>query len=628
MSTSFASPSLIDAGEAGVILPVGASVSDAGVLYRVWAPERERVLVRVEGPRSHVVELTPHPDGHHSGVDPAGKAGDCYRFDLGGELLPDPASRFQPRGVEGPSEVIDSRAYAWKTRTWRRPPLRGRVIYELHIGTFTPEGTFAAAIGKLDALVELGVNTLELLPVAACAGTRNWGYDGVFLFAPAQAYGRPDDLRAFVDAAHAHGLAVVLDVVYNHLGAVGNVLPRFSPRYFHADRANVWGRTLNFDRDAGPCRRFFIQNACQWLDEYGVDGLRLDATHAIEDASPRHIIADITEAVRLRGGFTIAEDERNDARLITPVADEGLGLDAVWADDFHHAVRVALTGQREAHFASFTGGVDEWARTLREGWLYRGQHCPHLGKPRGTPAGHRPPEQFVHCISNHDQVGNRPLGERLHDAVPPEAYRALSMLLCLDPGTPMLFMGQEWAAGTPFLFFTDLPGEIGAGMAENRKKEFAHYGANYDEATLARMPDPQSPDTFAASKLDWSERGREPHRGVLALYRACLGLRARHPVFQSPPRSSWAVQKAGENLLGLRWRDPEGDWLLLAGLARGEGRVADQDFVRCREGRRWQAVLASEAPSSEGGAVAAPPSEDGAEAPALRLPGAVLFREI
>lgn len=547
--------------------PVGAQVHDGGVTFRAWAPGHKSVRVATgDGTTTRYVELeaeTGGPAGFFSGRDEPGRPGDLYWFEVDRELLPDPASRFQPRGVDGPSQVIDPQSYAWRATAWQRPALRGRVIYELHVGTFTPEGTFAAAIERLDALVELGVNTIELMPLADFAGDRNWGYDGVRPFAPARCYGHPDDLRALIDAAHARGLGVIIDVVYNHLGPCGNVLPKFSPHYFEADRDSGWGAGLNFDGDrSGPVREFFLQNACLWFDEYRVDGLRLDAVHAIEDASRPHFIAEVAAVAHARGAFVIAEDERNDATIITPAEAGGWGVDGMWSDDFHHTLRVALTHQRETFFANYTGTIDEWVTTLRMGWLYHGQYFRTWKRERGTPAGHLGPEQFVLCISNHDQVGNRPLGDRLSEAVSPEAYRAVSMLLCLSPYTPMLFMGQEWAARTPFPFFTDLPGEVGENLARSRLREFRERGALYSAEMLAQMPDPQAPSTFQAAKLNWTEREQPEHRCILALYRECLRLRATHPIFQSPSRDRWSVDKLRDTTLALHWRDRAGEWLL------------------------------------------------------------------
>lgn len=608
--------------------PLGASVAEGVVRYRVWAPDHERVSVRViegdAGPRE--VELEREHDGHFAGEDPRGRKGDLYHFVLGAEgaALPDPASRFQPRGVEGPSQVVDPAAYDWLAGAWSRPEWRGRVIYELHVGAFTNEGTFAAAARRLDALADLGVNTVELMPLADFAGDRNWGYDGVMPFAPARCYGTPDELRAFIDSAHARGLAVVLDVVYNHLGPCGAVLGRYAAGYFHAERHTGWGRGLDFSRPA--VRAYFLENARMWLDEYRFDGLRLDATHAIEDDSPTHIVAEIAAMAHARGAFVIAEDDRNEARVITSSAEGGWGVDAVWADDFHHTVRVALTRQSEAHFAGYSGEIAECVRTLRQGWLHEGRHAPRRGAPRGTPAGGRPPERFVHCISNHDQVGNRPLGERLHDSISPEAYRALSMLLCLTPYTPMFFMGQEWAAGAPFFFFTDHPPEVGDGIAEGRRREFVRQGARYDARTLARMPDPQDESAFLASKLDWAERAGPLHAEVLALHRACLRRRAETPLFQNPPRATWDVAQVSDNVFAIRWRAAAGDWLLLVGLGPGRSTVASRELTACTPGRAWRRVLSSN-DASFGGEGPGGATRIYADHVVFSTPGALLLRE-
>ena len=616
-------------GSGDEFLPVGAHVSEAGVVYRVWAPDHHRVTVAIGGgnePSRHI-PLKPEADGYFSGVDAEGRAGDLYWYEVGNQRVPDPASRFQPLGVEGPSQVIDPRTYNWVTRAWRPPPMRGRVIYELHVGTFTLEGTFLAAIDRLDSLVDLGVNAIELMPLADFAGDRNWGYDGVMLYAPARCYGKPDELRALVDAAHARGLAVIVDVVYNHLGPVGNVLPRFSRDYLHREHESGWGQALNFDGpNAEPVREFFIANACMWFDEFRVDGLRLDAVHAIHDHSPVHIAAEIAAAAHLRGGFVIGEDDRNEAVAIRPRSDGGWGLDAVWADDFHHTLRVALTRQREAHFGSYAGTPEEWVRTLRDGWLFSGQVFEQWGRSRGTPAGDLPPEKFVFCISNHDQAGNRPLGDRLHDAVSPEAYRALSMLLCYVPYTPMLFMGQEWAASSPFPYFTDHPGDIGARIRDGRLREFQARNAVYDDDVLARMPDPQQEATFESAKLRWDERD-EPYRaGVLRLYRECLRLRATHPVLQSPDRQLWRADLVGSDVLAIRWGAPDRDWLLLFSLTAPDERIVQNRFVQPRVGHHWQLVLASN--ERRFGGMAATEATGGENGQLVLVsPGAMLLRE-
>jgi maltooligosyltrehalose trehalohydrolase len=593
--------------------PVGATVHDGGVTFRVWAPSHTAVRVATgDGTTTRYVTLEPEADapGFFSGRDDHGRHGDVYWIQLEHQLAPDPASRFQPRGVDGPSQVVDPASFPWKASGWTRPALRGRVIYELHAGTFTPEGTFLAAAQKLDALVDLGVNTIELMPIGDFPGERGWGYDGVMLFAPARCYGTPHELRALIDAAHARGLAVVIDVVYNHLGPSGNVLPLFSNHYFHARRETLWGTSLNFDEEhSAPVREFFLQNACMWFDEYRVDGLRLDAVHAIADRSTPHLVSELAAAAHERGAFVVAEDDRNDAQIICPPDAGGWGVDGMWSDDFHHTMRVAVTRERHAHFAGYSGAIDEWVETLREGWFYRGQFFSSWKRARGTPCGHIPPERFVVCTSNHDQVGNRPLGERLSMLVTPEVYRAVSMLGCLLPYTPLLFMGQEWGAQTAFPYFSHLPGEIGESMVGHRIKEFRHYGAVYPDDVLARMPDPQAESTFLAAKLDWNEREQPIHRGVLALYRTCLRLRAREPIFQSASRDKWAVEKVGADVVAITWRDAAREWRLLMSVGAASLQAAPAEH--------WTLVCSSNDPEF-----------GGSEAQRLTGPGATLWQSV
>ncbi|MBA2269921.1 MAG: malto-oligosyltrehalose trehalohydrolase, partial [Chthoniobacterales bacterium] len=440
----------------------GAELTAAGVRYRTWC-EHDRVdvlLVDATGAVLRTLPLEPEGDGYFSGIDQEGRAGDLYRYRLSdtGDW-PDPASRAQPFGVHGPSSVVDPSAFRWGDASWKAPAYRDLVIYELHVGTFTGAGTFRATIEKLEYLVALGVNAIEIMPVADFPGDRNWGYDGVSLYAPSRAYGEPDDFRALVDAAHAGGLAVILDVVYNHLGPDGNYLGCYHSGYFNSEHETPWGVGLNHEQAA--VRDFFSENALYWMREFHIDGFRLDATHAIVDDSPQHILAEIAERVHARGGFVIAEDDRNDPNLLRASNAGGLGFDGCWSDDFHHTVRVMLTKQREGYYANFEGTSRELADTLAHGWHFRGQPRPTSGKPRGGESIDLQPEQFVYCISNHDQVGNRAFGERLGHVVEPAAYRAASGLLCLVPYTPMLFMGQEWAASTPFQFFTEHNAELG-----------------------------------------------------------------------------------------------------------------------------------------------------------------------
>lgn len=544
--------------------PQGADIVADGVRYRIWAPERQHVEVRIQpskGGGGRSLMLTKDAGGYHGGVDLKGGAGDRYQYVVDGEgPFPDPASRAQPEGVHDASMVIDPSTYVWRDVGWRCPPLRDLVLYEIHVGTFTSGGTFSAAIEKLPHLRDLGINALQIMPVADFPGERNWGYDGVSLFAPARCYGTPDELRALVDAAHAQGIAVVLDVVYNHLGADGNYLGVYSRFYFKDEVHTPWGAALNYDGQQHPAvREYFLSNVACWLDEFHFDGLRLDATHAILDASSRHLLAEIAAAAHERGAFVIAEDERNMSAVIAP---DGHGMDAVYADDFCHSIQVALGDK--SYQEDFTGSAAELADELWHGWHYRGQLSKHLGAPRGSSSEHLPPEKFAFCISNHDQVGNRAFGERLHQIATPEAYRAASALLLLAPATPMLFMGQEWGASTPFQYFTNHHDELGLLVTEGRRREFARFPEFRDPESARRIPDPQSQDTFLRSKLDWAETTQSPHQELLNLHRECLRLRAQEPALRPVSRSGWEAVDLGA--VALRYFGQHCEWLVLAHL--------------------------------------------------------------
>ena len=471
---------------------------------------------------------------------PGASRGIRYRYRIDGKgPFPDPASRFQPDGVHGPSEVIDPAPFRWTDADWKGPVPATLVIYELHVGTFTKAGTFASATDQLSKVADLGVTAVELMPLADFPGERGWGYDGVCLFAPARCYGRPDDLRRFVDTAHRLGLAVLLDAVYNHLGPDGNYLSQFSPYYFSTSHQTDWGTGLNFDGEScGPVEDFFVENALHWVHEYHIDGLRLDATHAIRDEGERHILESITDRLHEAGHdlgrrvMVIAEDERNLATLVRPRSAGGFGMDGVWADDLHHQVRRALTGEKDGYYADYTGTAEDIATTLRKGWFFCGQPSPRKRIPRGSDTTGVPPEKFVVCIQNHDQIGNRAFGERLNMQVDHAAYRAASALLLLAPHTPLLFMGQEWAASSPFLYFTDHNPELGKLVTEGRRREFRHFPAFTDPNIRTRIPDPQATSTFWASKLNWDERDRPPYDGSLRLYRDLLRLRKTEPALQ------------------------------------------------------------------------------------------------
>jgi maltooligosyltrehalose trehalohydrolase len=466
--------------------------------------------------------------------------GALYNFVLDGRELPDPYARYLPHGVHGPAMVVEPR---YVFRHPRPPAARERVIYELHVGTFTEHGTFAAACLRLPLLAELGVNTLELMPVNAFAGTRGWGYDGVALYAPFAPYGTPDELRALVDTAHGLGLSVLLDVVYNHFGPAGNYLSAFSPTYFTSELRNLWGDAPNYA--FAPMRALAIDNARYWIEEFRFDGLRMDAVHAIADRSTPHVVQELAHEVRLvlPHACLIAEDDRNEPALV-----HEQGLSAIWADDFHHQLHVTLTRERDGYYAAFEPGVADLARAIERGWLYEGQQFAVSGDARGKPASDLPAGAFVYCIQNHDQVGNRALGERLSRDISLDAYCMASTVLLFLPMTPLLFMGQEWAASSPFLFFTDHDPELGAKVVRGRREEFKSFSAFADDAARERIPDPQAETTFARSKLNWEERERAPHARVLALYRQLLALRRDDPVLSQAGRAELTARARGQLL--------------------------------------------------------------------------------
>ena len=608
---------------------VGANVEAGGARFRVWAPAaKDAEVVILRDGREERFAMAPEEGGHRTAVVHGVGAGTRYRYRLDGQEFPDPASRAQPEGVHGPSEVVDPSAFPWSDAGWAGLTPDGLVIYELHVGTFTEEGTFDAAIARLDDLRELGVTAVEVMPIASFSGSRNWGYDGVALYAPAAPYGGPEAFRRFVDAAHARGLGVILDVVYNHFGPEGNYLPTITGGRFFTDRhCTPWGDAINYDGpDSGPVRDFVIQNALHWAHEYHVDGLRLDATHAIVDDSPVHVLREIASRLHAlpRPRVLIAEDERNERRVVLPPDDGGLGLDAVWADDLHHELRRLAAGDAEGYFASYRGTIEDVVTTLRKGWIFEGQVAGHHGAPRGTPAEGLPPRAFVHCLQNHDQTGNRPMGDRLTETVPLPVYHALSALLLVSPYTPMLWMGQEWAASSPFQYFTDHPEALGTLVTEGRREEFKSFSAFSDPDQRERIPDPQAEETFLRSKLRWRERERDPHRGTLALYRELLQLRNREPALQPTGRDGFAASVAGERALLLRrtaGRDTLlalvnlGDALQLS-LAGGEGAAP--------EGLRWRPLLDT-GDERFGGAGRARLASDGR---AIEMPGAgaVLLR--
>ncbi|MBI2462093.1 MAG: malto-oligosyltrehalose trehalohydrolase [Candidatus Rokubacteria bacterium] len=525
---------------------------DGRVRFLVWAPRCRSVEVELLDASPHRIPMARRAGGYHEAVAPGGP-GLRYFYVLDGERRrPDPAARALPEGVHGPAEVVDPAGFHWTDAGWRGRPLEECVLYELHVGTFTPEGTFAAVIPRLPRLAELGVTAIELMPVASFPGARNWGYDGVGLFAPQRTYGGPAGLQLLVDAAHAHGLAVVLDVVYNHLGPEGNYLAEFGP-YFTDCYHTPWGPAVNYDGgEAAGARRFFIENAVRWVGEYHIDSLRLDAIHGIFDGSPVHILRALNTAVQRvarrlgRRVPVVAESPLNDRRVIDPVRKGGYGLAGQWSDDFHHALHTLLTGERTGYYLDY-GRLDQLARAYTDGFVYQGEPSAYRGgRPHGTPSREIPGERFVVFAQNHDQVGNRARGERLGALVPFEALKVAAAATLLGPTIPLLFMGEEYGEPAPFLYFTSHgdPG-LGEAVRRGRREEFAAFGWAWE------IPDPQAPATFEASRLCWELKEAEPHARLRAFYRTLLGLRREHPVLGPGGKRGVAVEPAGERALAV-----------------------------------------------------------------------------
>ncbi len=589
-------------------LPIGAeSLAGGGVHFRIWAPSCDRIEVVFE-PTSEAdalipVELAAEGNGYFSGTAETASDGAlyCYRT-RNGDCYPDPASRFQPQGPHGPSQVVDSRRYAWNDEGWKGLRLEGLVLYELHLGTFTSEGTWNAAEEHLPRLRDLGVTAIEIMPVAEFSGEFGWGYDGVDLFAPYHVYGKPDEMRRFIDHAHALGLGVILDVVYNHFGPEGCYHHAFSSYYLHKERGrNDWGDALNFD---GPhnegVREYFVANAGYWIAEYHLDGLRLDATHAIHDSSTEHILAEISRHARAAGGqrsiLLIAENEAQNVRLVRPDDEGGYGLDGVWNDDFHHSARVALTGHDEAYYCDYRGTPQELLSAVRWGYLFQGQFCKWQQKLRGTCTFGIPAQRFVTYLENHDQVANSARGLRLKDLTSLAQYRAMVALWLLSPQSPLLFQGQELGSSQPFLFFADYTDPLASLVRKGRQQELAGFRSTTHPDLQAGAADPVSRSTMLECRLEDGEDYRE--NLTFLLFRDLLTLRREDAIFRQQRSESIQGAVLGSEALALRYLDDaSNDRLLLINLGRDLYPVpSSEPLLAPPPGREWSLLWYSENP--------------------------------
>jgi maltooligosyltrehalose trehalohydrolase len=598
-------PKAVESGTLNRRLPVGAEVQpQAGVHFRLWAPKCQRVALQLSrsGRAADPIALTPEEKGYFSVFVPAAKAGDQYWFLADGDdyRLPDPASRFQPEGPHGPSEIVDPGEFKWHDSEWRGAKLPGQVIYELHLGTFTPEGTWAGAAKELAELAKAGITLIEVMPVAGFPGRFNWGYDGVNLYAPVNIYGRPDDMRAFVDAAHRLEIGVILDVVYNHVGPDGNYLSKFSDDYFTDRHKTDWGAAINFDGSgSAPVREFFIHNAGYWIDEFHLDGLRLDATQNIYDSSAEHVLTALGRHARAKAAgrsiVIVSENEPQEARLVRPIERGGYGLDGLWNDDFHHSALVAARGRNEAYYSDFLGTARELLAAAKHGFIYQGQWSQWQDQPRGTPARGVPPWAFITFLENHDQVSNSLRGLRVHQLTSPGRYRALTALLLLGPGTPLLFQGQEFGATTPFLFFADHHAELAPLVHAGRKEFLSQFPSISTTAAQQLVDDPASAATYERCKLDLTERER--NAPAYRLHKDLLRLRREEPAL-APRDAPWfdGAVLSDQALVIRYFAENDADERLLMVNLGAELRLSPlpEPLLAPPPGMRWKARWSSE----------------------------------
>ena len=559
-------------------MPFGANlIGDGRARFALWAPDAEGVELVL---RDEAMPMNRNKEGLFE-IEAEASHGDLYRYRINGDQpVPDPASRYQPEDVHGPSMVVDPDRFDWDDGEWRGRPWEETVLYELHVGTFGPEGTFAGAEARLDHLVDLGVTAVQIMPLSDFPGGQNWGYDGVLPYAPDSSYGTPEELKSLVAAAHDKGLQVFLDVVYNHFGPEGNYLYAYAKGFFTERHETPWGAAINYDGEGSTfVRDFFAHNALYWLEEYRFDGLRFDAVHAIRDDSGTHFLEEFSERIRsgpgrMRHVHLVLENEGNTASYLRPGEDAPPLYDAQWDDDYHNSLHVALTQEDASYYADYADApVRRFGRCLAEGFTYQGETSPNKGEVRGEPSGDLAPTAFVSFLQNHDQVGNRAFGDRISALASPEAVKAAAAVYLVSPQIPMLFMGEEWAASTPFLFFCDFEDDLAPLVTEGRRAEFATFPAFSDPETRERIPDPGDEDTFRGSALKWDELDDPEHSERLDLYRELLALRKREIVPRLPGVSGGGgFRLVGERGLAVSWTLGDGSALaLLANLGPEPG---------------------------------------------------------
>lgn len=591
-------------------LPIGAEVLPGqGVHFRLWAPRANEAVLVVENGAARQLKLERETSGYFSGKSADARPGMLYRFRFDGRdlLLPDPASRFQPDGPHGPSQIVDPATFHWTDDGWRGISAEGQVLYEMHIGTFTPEGTFAAAQEQLKELKELGITCVEVMPVADFPGRFGWGYDGVNFFAPTHLYGKPDEFRRFIDHAHSIGLGVILDVVYNHFGPDGNYLREFSPDYFTDHYKTDWGEAINYDgENSAPVREFFISNARHWIEEYHLDGFRFDATQNIYDSSREHILAAVAAAARRSAGkrsiYLVNENEPQHTTIVRPREKGGYGMDALWNDDFHHTALVTLTGRREAYYTDYRGTPQEFISAAKFGYLFQGQRYKWQKQRRGTPTFDLAPRAFINFIENHDQVANTALGLRTHKMSGPGDYRAMVALLLLMPGTPMLFQGQEFAASSPFFFFADHNAELNRLIRKGRAEFLKQFPSAASPGMQERFADPSDIKTFERCKLNLSERTKPFHTEIYQLYRDLLRLRQSEPALRGRWPGTMDGAVLGPRSFCLRFFGPDGDDRLAMFNFDGDYHleIAPEPLLAPPLGCNWRVQWSSEDPKYGG----------------------------